>query len=238
MNTKRILLILGLLTIITQSIFAGPKEDKKLIFLVKNKKTTEKDVEKEINLGADANVICNSKGDYYKGWTVLMIAAYNGYLEAVKALLKSKNIKVDLQQTSFHKQTALILAAYSGHVDIVKILINANANVNIQDSSYRTALFLAIEKNHIECVKALLNTPKINLEIPVALKDSYSKQYHYLSLIKYFDKKSEIKKLIQEALDKQAAAKRAQSALDLAKNPEVEKLIKEALDKQAAASAN
>jgi ankyrin repeat protein len=52
--------------------------------------------------------------------------------------------------------TALMLAASNGHIDVVEALIQAGANINLQDNGGRTALDLALKKNHTAIVDFLL----------------------------------------------------------------------------------
>lgn len=55
-----------------------------------------------------------------------------------------------------HGQTALMLGASHGRLDTVKLLIEAGADVNIQDEDGSTALMCAAEHGHGDIVKYLL----------------------------------------------------------------------------------
>ena len=50
--------------------------------------------------------------------------------------------------------TALYVAAQNGHIDIAKILIEAGADVNIQDNDGETALSKAPWNGHIDIAKS------------------------------------------------------------------------------------
>eukprot|EP00058_Branchiostoma_floridae_P000396 XP_002585884.1 hypothetical protein BRAFLDRAFT_85068 [Branchiostoma floridae] len=56
-------------------------------------------------------------------------------------------------------QTALMLAVSHGRQEIVKMLIDAGAEVNLQDEDGSTALMCASEHGHLEIVKLLLAQP-------------------------------------------------------------------------------
>lgn len=55
-----------------------------------------------------------------------------------------------------HGQTALMLGASHGRLDTVKLLIEAGADVNIQDEDGSTSLMCAAEHGHGDIVKYLL----------------------------------------------------------------------------------
>jgi len=56
-----------------------------------------------------------------------------------------------------HGQTALMLGASHGRLDTVKLLIEAGADVNIQDEDGSTSLMCAAEHGHGDIVKYLLS---------------------------------------------------------------------------------
>ena len=63
---------------------------------------------------------------------------------------------MSISQFSFqHGQTALMLAVSHGRLDMVRMLINAGADVNIQDEDGSTALMCAAEHGHLAIVKYL-----------------------------------------------------------------------------------
>ncbi len=110
------------------------------------------------------------------GVTSLHIAAQNGHVEIVKALLE-KNANVNLVNSK--GLSALSLAADNGHVAIVKALLEKNAAVNT--SSGYSPLLMAAQNGHLEIVKALLEkNANVNDSIKgltplyVAAKNGYS----------------------------------------------------------------
>ena len=58
-----------------------------------------------------------------------MLAAQNGHLEIVRALLE-KGAKINQYENSNTYYTALMLAAEKGHLEIVKYLLEKGAKIN------------------------------------------------------------------------------------------------------------
>jgi hypothetical protein len=83
----------------------------------------------------------------------LFIAASNGHLEVVHALLEAK-AKVD--QADNDGWTPLFMAAQKGHLEVVRALLEANAEVDKADNDGVTSLFMAAQNGHLEVVHALL----------------------------------------------------------------------------------
>ncbi len=63
-----------------------------------------------------------------------------------------------------YKYTALTLAAINNYAQIVEALVNAGANMDMQNKSGNTALIFAAKKNHHETVEILVNAGA-NLDI-------------------------------------------------------------------------
>lgn len=70
-----------------------------------------------------------------------------------------------MKQTFQHGQTALMLAVSHGRLDMVKMLLEAGADINIQDEDGSTALMCAAEHGHIEIVKHFLSQPDCDSSI-------------------------------------------------------------------------
>jgi uncharacterized protein len=84
----------------------------------------------------------------FEGWTPLMTAAVEGFVEIVKILLKygaNPDIKQKSNDSSFNGETALIKAARNGHEEIVEILLEAGANVNVDTLNGVSAFSAAID---------------------------------------------------------------------------------------------
>lgn len=64
------------------------------------------------------------------GWTLLMMASYDGLLEMVRILLDNK-ASVHIQDEFGY--TALLLASAEGHVDASKLLLDNDADINQQN---------------------------------------------------------------------------------------------------------
>ncbi len=90
------------------------------------------------------------------GATPLYIAAQNGHLEVVNALIAA-GAAVD-QACHDDWTTPLFIASQHGHTDVVKALIAANAALNQAcTSNLATPLFIASQNGHLTVVEALIN---------------------------------------------------------------------------------
>ncbi|MBQ6992596.1 MAG: ankyrin repeat domain-containing protein [Clostridia bacterium] len=91
-------------------------------------------------------------------YTLLGIAAQNGFLEMSKILL-DEGASVDMQHQ--YGATPLFLAAENGHLEVVNMLLDEyNANPNLYDGGSiirYTPLMKAAQNNHYEVVRALAN---------------------------------------------------------------------------------
>jgi len=198
-NIKQIVLTLGLLTLITQSVLAGPNED----LLEAVKKSDLAGIEAAVKKGANVNTFYSIEG--LEGETVLMVAVLkNLNIELIKALLAVPGIDVNAKDKN--GTTALVYALEFNYPETLKILLKApGVNANIQNEFGGTFLMRAALSGHTEIVKVLLAVPGINLE----LKTKDDKKRPEFAHKTAFDlaKTSEIKTLIQDAIDKQAGTK-------------------------------
>lgn len=95
------------------------------------------------------------------GYTVLIHACENGYLEIVNFLIeKGVDINIFSKSKGIYgsSKNALLSACMKGHVEIVKSLISAGADIKLQDKNGKDALLYAQEKGHKEIEKILSNT--------------------------------------------------------------------------------
>lgn len=94
------------------------------------------------------------KMGYCLGRTPLMLAAKNGNIQIVRALIE-KN--VDLNARDLLGFNALFLACKSGHFDVVRELVNAGVSVNQPDFGRNTPLLVALGNGHITLAKYLVD---------------------------------------------------------------------------------
>uniref|UniRef100_A0A0G4GJZ2 Uncharacterized protein n=1 Tax=Chromera velia CCMP2878 TaxID=1169474 RepID=A0A0G4GJZ2_9ALVE len=98
----------------------------------------------------------------------LRLLASAGMTEVIGRLIReSKTVNVDVRDEE-SGETALMLASCKGHTDIVWLLVDANANVDMQDKSGMTALILASENGRTDIVRLLVDA-KANVD----MQDSY-----------------------------------------------------------------
>lgn len=88
-----------------------------------------------------------------KGWSALMVAAFNNFEKLVTLLLEHK-ARTDL--THSNGNTALICAAQNGYKSLVKQLLAAGANKEACNTSKLTPLLCALGKNQHSVVALLL----------------------------------------------------------------------------------
>jgi len=87
------------------------------------------------------------------GETALMLAAFSGDIDLVKALLaKGAQFQTTLGWSALH------YAATNGHEAIVKLLIEKGANVNVRTSAGITPLYMAARSKHRKVVMQLLRS--------------------------------------------------------------------------------
>jgi ankyrin repeat protein len=174
MNTKQLLLTLGLLTLVTQSAFALRQVDKNLLYIAENKKGTPAAVEKEILLGADINV------KDLEGKTALMIATRKGRLEIVNALLKVKGVDVNLQDKL--DRTALMAAVINDRIEIVKVLLSVPGIKVELKGKVPTGPSSRVRYNYLSTLEFAYGKPEIEKLIKEALvKQKLAKQAQTLS---------------------------------------------------------
>ena len=98
----------------------------------------------------DANI--NSKDKY--GRSLLILACEQGHEDTVQMLISRR---ADLNIRSLRDgATALIRNASLGNATINNGLIQASAELNVQDKEGKTALMCAVEFNHVQIALALM----------------------------------------------------------------------------------
>ncbi|CAE8621078.1 unnamed protein product [Polarella glacialis] len=87
------------------------------------------------------------------GSTAIIIAAYNGNINATKVCLAAK---ADIHKKNIDGHTALHMAAQHGHEVVVEILLQHGARVGKPDRSGRTPAMLAARSGCVETVALLI----------------------------------------------------------------------------------
>lgn len=97
--------------------------------------------------GLPANLL-NQKGD-----SLLMLATYNGHLEATRVLLAHG---ADPELINDRGQTPLMAAAFKGDMQVAELLLKRGAHTETAGPAGKTALTLAAMFNRTEMVDLLL----------------------------------------------------------------------------------
>jgi ankyrin repeat protein len=106
------------------------------------------EIERQIAAGADANAF-EGTGD----WTPLQMAAANGHVAAITALVKA-GARVDGADNLGH--TSLMFAVVEGHSAAIDALLAAGADVNRAINIGSTTLHWASNKGHLDTACVLL----------------------------------------------------------------------------------
>lgn len=88
-----------------------------------------------------------------RGFTPLILAAYNHQVATVKLLLE---LGANPNQEDRQGNTALMGAAFKGDVEVAQALLELGADPNFKNYNGATALIFAASFGHAEVVKALL----------------------------------------------------------------------------------
>uniref|UniRef100_A0A3Q3QFM3 E3 ubiquitin-protein ligase MIB2 n=1 Tax=Monopterus albus TaxID=43700 RepID=A0A3Q3QFM3_MONAL len=100
-----------------------------------------------------------------QGKTALQVAAHQGHMEVVKALLQA-NSSIEVKDED--GDTALHYTAFGNQAEIARLLLSKGANVNLLNNSICTALHIAVNKGFTDVVKVLTEH-----SADVNLQDSY-----------------------------------------------------------------
>jgi ankyrin repeat protein len=136
--------------------------------------------------------VCDINKPNKAGYTSVMLvslAEVNSQTHAnvVKRLFQLADVNIRAKQ---HGQTALMLAVSHGRLDMVKMLLDAGADVNIQDEDGSTALMCAAEHGHDDIVKHFLSHPDCDSSITdvdnsTALKIAMEAGHRHIGVLLY-----------------------------------------------------
>ena len=93
------------------------------------------------------------------GFTALMAAVQSGHMDTVAQSGHTDIVEMKADVDKQNKKdgfTSLRMAAKKGYLDIVKYLIEADADVNLQDKKGDLALIMAANQGHIDTVRYLI----------------------------------------------------------------------------------
>nr|XP_023014513.1 KN motif and ankyrin repeat domain-containing protein 2 isoform X1 [Leptinotarsa decemlineata] len=136
--------------------------------------------------------VCDVNKQNKAGYTCIMLvslAEVRSQTDAnvVRRLFQLSDVNIRAKQ---HSQTALMLAVSHGRLDMVKLLLEAGADINIQDEDGSTALMCAAEHGHIEIVKHFLSQPDCDSTIAdvdgsTALKVAMEAGHRHIGVLLY-----------------------------------------------------
>lgn len=111
--------------------------------------------------------VCDINKPNLAGYTSVMLVSLaevrsKTHGNVVRRLFQLADVNIRAMQ---HGQTALMLAVSHGRLDMVVMLLEAGADINIQDEDGSTALMCAAEHGHIEIIKHFLNQPDCDSSI-------------------------------------------------------------------------
>uniref|UniRef100_A0A665X5U0 E3 ubiquitin-protein ligase MIB2 n=1 Tax=Echeneis naucrates TaxID=173247 RepID=A0A665X5U0_ECHNA len=128
--------------------------------------STEQDNPGRLVIEAARAILCPWQVDLKnQGKTALQVAAHQGHMEVVKALLQA-NSSVEVKDED--GDTALHYTAFGNQAEIARLLLSKGANVNLLNNSMCTALHIAVNKGFIDVVRVLTEH-----SADVNLQDSY-----------------------------------------------------------------
>ena len=144
---KKLLLVFALFLATAAGAHAQTPTQKVYAAVVKNKPA---DVDALLAAGADANAPVEMMPGFPT--TFLVLAAGNGHLDVVKALLKNK---AQVDKTDSFGMTPLMAAAANGSPDVVEFLLANGANPKAKDKDGKDALAAAKESENADVIKLI-----------------------------------------------------------------------------------
>lgn len=101
---------------------------------------------------------------YENGKTLLEIAAINGWVEVIDAMLYWHRNVTNINAKNTNGQTALHLAAANNHPRVMRLLLKNGANMDEKDNNGLTALHLAASEGHKLAAGFLLREGKVKID--------------------------------------------------------------------------
>ncbi|XP_070508383.1 KN motif and ankyrin repeat domain-containing protein 2 isoform X2 [Chironomus tepperi] len=136
--------------------------------------------------------VCNINQTNNAGYTCCMLVSLaklfiSEHRTVVQRLFKLSDVNLRATKNS---QTALMLAVSHGNFEIVQMMVEAGADINIQDDDGSTALMCAAEQGHLDIIKFLLaqndcDSTKQDVDGNTALKISLEAGYHDIGCLLY-----------------------------------------------------
>ncbi|CAH0562061.1 unnamed protein product [Brassicogethes aeneus] len=136
--------------------------------------------------------VCDINKPNNTGYTSVMLVSLakvksDTHANVVRRLFQLADVNIRAKQ---HGQTALMLAVSHGRLDMVSMLLEAGADINIQDEDGSTALMCAAEHGHIEIVKHFLSHPDCDSSITdvdgsTALKIAMEAGHRHIGVLLY-----------------------------------------------------
>jgi len=111
---------------------------KRFMYSVALRDAAFKGLTREASLLIKTNT-CNVNGQTQEGWTALLGAAWNGYIEIVKILVEADRSSINIQ-TVDDRRTALMWACEYGHSPVIEFLIRSGADIHLVDKEGKTAM--------------------------------------------------------------------------------------------------
>ncbi|KAF5276654.1 hypothetical protein FQA39_LY06458 [Lamprigera yunnana] len=136
--------------------------------------------------------VCDINQPNKAGYTSVMLVSLAEvcsptHANVVRRLFQLADVNIRAKQ---HGQTALMLAVSHGRLDMVQMLLEAGADINIQDEDGSTALMCASEHGHIDIVKHFLSQPDCDSTImdvdgSTALKIAMEAGHRHIGVLLY-----------------------------------------------------
>ncbi|MBT9392621.1 ankyrin repeat domain-containing protein [Hymenobacter sp. NST-14] len=144
---KKLLLTFALFLAVAAGALAQSATQKVYAAVVKNKPA---EVDALLAAGADANAAVEMMPGFPT--TFLVLAAGNGHLDVVKALLKNK---AQIDKTDSFGMTPLMAAAANGSPDVVEFLLASGANPKARDKDGKDVMAAAKEGENADVIKLI-----------------------------------------------------------------------------------